>query len=322
MLWQPWCMKPTTHRGGHPQAGAKPAPLTRQERLEGLLADTKRRVVPIRTTFVQQGRGADTKPGPLHKFLTAHDERGLDAYLVAHAMASASSPWNCRMLSDAWIGALGLDENASEASAKTALSKIMRRLEKRQLITRERSQRLSDVVLLKEDGSGEPYVRDLTENWLQFPHSYWLEGHYKTLSLPAKVMLIIALSLQDGFWLPYDYARAWYGVSSDSAEEGLRELRDVGLLDVERTWVKAPRSATGWTERLLYTLQRSFATADRRKAASLIRKRAAGEDEVDSEVQVVSGLLAPVMPLPQPTLADFFAQPSDEKELTSQAAPA
>jgi hypothetical protein len=274
--------------------------LTRQERLEDLLDDTKRRVVPIRTTFVQQGRGAATKPGPLHLFLKAHDERGLDAYLLVHAMASASSPWNCRMVSDAWVSALGLNDTAATASAKTALSKIMRRLEKRRLITRVRSQRLSDVVLLKEDGSGEPYVRDLNENWLQFPHAYWLEEHYKTLGLPAKVMLIVALSLPDRFWLPYEYAHAWYGVSSDSAEEGLRELRATGLLAVEHTYVKAPRSATGWTERLLYTLQGSFSTAERKKA-SRIRSRAAGEDEVGSEQ------LAPVVPIQKPTVSEFLS---------------
>lgn len=110
---------------------------------------------------------------------------------------------------------------------------------------RVRSKRLSDVILLKEDGSGDPFERPLNgpeDWWLQLPHAYWLEGHYKTLRLPAKVMLLIALSRPDGFPLPYDRAANWYEVSSDSAEEGLRELRDTGLLAVERNWVKAPRS--------------------------------------------------------------------------------
>jgi hypothetical protein len=39
-------------------------------------------------------------------------------------------------------------------------------------------------------------------------------------------------------------------------------------------------------------------------------------------VEVGSGLLSPVVPLRQPTLEDFFAQPSDEEELMSQAGPA
>lgn len=87
--------------------------------------------------------------------------------------------------------------------------------------------------------------------------------------LPAKVMLLIALSRPDGFPLPYDRAPAWYGVSSDSAEEGLRELRATGLLAVERNWVKAPRSETGWTGELMYTLQGSFSTVERKKVTRI-----------------------------------------------------
>ena len=132
-------MTSTTHSGGSPVAprllryccpdrsASKPCWL-----------ETKRGTVQIRKTFVQQGKGADTKPGPLHLFLTAHDERGLDAYLLAHAMASSSDPWDCTMGSDTWVSALGLADAATTASAKTAVSKIMRRLEKRNLIKRER----------------------------------------------------------------------------------------------------------------------------------------------------------------------------------------
>jgi hypothetical protein len=90
------------------------------------------------------------------------------------------------------------------------------------LIERVRSKRLSDVILLKEDGSGDPYERPLKgpeDWWLQLPHAYWLEGHYKTLRLPTKIMVLIALSRPDGFPLPYDRAHDWYGVSSDSAED-------------------------------------------------------------------------------------------------------
>jgi hypothetical protein len=70
------------------------------------------------------------------------------------------------------------------------------------------------------------------------PHAYWLEGHYISLSLRAKVMLLIALSLQDGFPLPYKRARDWYGVSEDSAEEGLRELGNKQLLSFDSLWRK------------------------------------------------------------------------------------
>lgn len=185
-----------------------------------------------------------------------------------HAMASAH-PWNCKLPSEAWVGALGLAENdVAMDSAKAAVSKTMRRLEQRKLITRRRSKRLSDITLQKEDGSGDDYKHPIEsgEPYFQLPYAYWHEGHYTSLHLPAKVMLLIALSLQAGFNLPYDRARDWYGVSQDSAEKGLRELRRRNLLSVEPTWIPAPRSATGWTERLEYTLQGSFSRAKRRKA--------------------------------------------------------
>jgi hypothetical protein len=170
---------------------------------------------------------------------------------------AAGFPWDCKLPSEAWVGALGLAENAAMDSAKAAVSKIMRRLEQRKLITRTRSKRLSDITLCKEDGSGDKYVHPIEsgEPYLQLPHSYWLEGHYRSLHLPAKIMLLIALSLQAGFNLPYNRARDWYGLSEDSAKEGLHELRKRGLLAVESTWVAAPRSPTGWTERLEYTLR-------------------------------------------------------------------
>jgi hypothetical protein len=191
--------------------------------------------VPIRRLFVQQGNNPDTRPGPLAEFLTGHDDRGLEAYLFVHAMA-ARFPWDCKLPSEAWVGALGLAENAALDSAKAAVSKIMRRLEQRKLITRTRSKRLSDITLCKEDGSGDEYVHPIEfgEPYLQLPHSYWLEGHHTSLHLPAKIMLLIALSLQAGFNLPYNRARDWYGVGEDSAKEGLHDCASEGCLPSSR----------------------------------------------------------------------------------------
>jgi hypothetical protein len=256
-----------------------PAPLPRQERIELLLEQTRRGIVPIRNSFVQQGRGRSTIPGPLAKFLTGHDNRGLEAYLLVHAMASAE-PWNCRLPSEAWVGALGLSDGAEMDSARTAVSKTMRRLEERNLINRERSKRLSDVILLKEDGSGEDYERPKS-HYFRLPHAYWLEGHYISLSLPAKVMLLIALSRPDGFPLPYNRAPDWYGVSEDSAEEGLRELRNQELLSFDKRWIKAARSKTGWTEQYMYTLEGSFSEEECAKAAAF---RGEAIPDLDDEI--------------------------------------
>jgi hypothetical protein len=82
LVWHASGMSTATERGALPAAHSKPTPLDRQERVELLLAQTHRRIVPIRRTFVREGRGSETRPGPLAKFLTAHDDRGLEAYLL------------------------------------------------------------------------------------------------------------------------------------------------------------------------------------------------------------------------------------------------
>ena len=142
------------------------------------------------------------------------------------------------------------------------------------------------MTLLREDGSGEPYEhphRAGDDRWLQLPYAYWLEDHFLALSLPAKAMLLVALSLPDGFYLPSEKADDWYGISPDSAERGLRELRKTDLLASDREWVKNQRSDTGWTEHWTYTLTGPFSSSARRAAAATGTKRKPKRDS--SEVR-------------------------------------
>jgi hypothetical protein len=251
-----------------------PAPLTQRETIEDLLAKSGRGIVPIRNGFVQQGRGRSAGPGPLASFVTAHDMRALDAYLFLHALASAE-PWNCDYPAGTWVRALGLGSNATPVSARGTVSKIMKRLEERNLVKRERSGRYASVTLLCEDGSGGAYERprSVGDTWLRLPYAYWLENYFLTLSLPAKAMLLIALSLPDTFFLPSERVGNWYGISPDSAERGLRELREAALLHVNREWVRDQRSDTGWSERRSYTLSGAFSASARAAAAVGGRRR-------------------------------------------------
>jgi hypothetical protein len=237
-----------------------PAPLSQQDTLEALLDQTKRSFTPIRKTFVQQGRGASTKPGPLSSFLRSHDVRGLDFYLLVHAMASAE-PWNCDYPAGTWVRALGLTEGAEPGSARGAVSKITRRLVERNLIARSRTGRTSSLTILREDGSGEPYQHPgrNREAYLKLPHDYWLLGHHAKLTLPAKAMLLVAHHQRDGFYLPAEKALPWYGISGDSAARGLRELRAMGLITCRQEWIENQRSDTGWIEQRRYTLAGPYA---------------------------------------------------------------
>jgi hypothetical protein len=257
-----------------------PPPVSQQETLTDLLKQAHREAVPIRTTFVQQGRGKATRPGPLASFIASHDERGLDAYLFVHALASGQ-PWNCEYPSGMWIRALGLSDTATMRSARAVVSKIMRRLEDRKLIRRTRSGRLSAVTLLREDGSGHKYERPVTDgdNWFNLPHEYWLEQHYRTLSLPAKAMLLVALSLPADFYLPYEKAQPWYGISADSAGRGLRELEKADLLVSLPEWVKNHRSDTGWIEQRHYMLLGPYAKTPRKRRPAKDKARPAPDGD-------------------------------------------
>jgi hypothetical protein len=155
-------------------------------------------------------------------------------------------------------------------SARGVVSKIMKRLEDRALIKRGRSGRLSTVTLLQEDGSGKNYQRPPVadgDTWFNLPHAYWLDEHYRTLSLPAKAMLLIALSLPGVFYLPYEKAKPWYGISADSAGRGLRELEKAGILVSVQKWLKNHRSDTGWVEQRSYMLADPYAKPARKRRA-------------------------------------------------------
>ncbi len=258
-----------------------PPPLSQQETIEDLLVRSKRDFVPIRKTFVQIGRGKATQPGPLSTFVSTHDERGLDAYLIVHALASAE-PWNCDYPSGTWVRALDLLSDAEPASARSAVSKVMRRLEERGLVSRGRAGRNASITLLREDGSGEPYDHPHSrgETWLQLPYVYWTSELYKTLSLPAKALLLVALSLPDDFPLPAERGPKWFGISADSTERGLRELVNEGLLDYSQNWVRNQRSDTGWIEQRQYRLQGDFSSTSRDALSKRSRTRRSTEEDV------------------------------------------
>ncbi|MGH9269257.1 MAG: hypothetical protein ACRD0D_13920, partial [Acidimicrobiales bacterium] len=122
------------------------------------------------------------------------------------------------------------------------MSKAFRRLEGLGLVARERSGSRARVILRIEDGSTDGYTHPAAkrERYLKLPHTYWEQGWHLRLSLRAKVMLLVALSLDDGFVMPAERAPAWYGVSSDTAQRGLAELCTQCVLDADLGHKKAP----------------------------------------------------------------------------------
>lgn len=227
---------------------------TAEETVTELLSRSGRPATPVRRRFVQGGERGNPSPGPLATFVRHGDEIGLDLLLLVKAVASAE-PWNVTQHAEVWARAL---RHTGRSVTAAGLSKVWRRLEERQMLSRARRRRLVDVTLLKEDGSGEAYAHPgrqaPAEAYFKLAHAYWTEGWCGKLGLPAKAMLLVSLSLRPGFYMPIEKVPDWYGFSADTAQRGLHQLAQAGVLTSERRRKKAPLAPAGYTEDRHYTL--------------------------------------------------------------------
>ena len=220
----------------------------------------------------------------------------LDAFLFIHALASAKEPYEATYPAGSWAHALGLDastgvDDEDLSTAKTQWSKIVRKLQDLNLIKRKRAGNHVSWVLLNESGDGSDFVRPKNAadgHWFVLPEEYWLDGHDQSLSLPAKVMLLIALSSKPGFTLPLERAREWYGVSRSTAQRGFKELEEHGLLTYEKGWRLDPSNPRMWSEERHYQLVGAFeqdviraAMSSRRSGRNSVRAATSALREVE-----------------------------------------
>jgi hypothetical protein len=258
-----------------PSFGATAAPTERPSReaiLEQMLTGTKRGFVPIRRTFLQKPRGTQGTRGAQLAKLSANPS-ALDAYLLLHALASSSEPYQANYPVPTWVQLLRLDEAASEPAAKSRWSKVVSKLTALELIERRRVGNGMEYLLLDESGDKSPYVRPLTAahgNYFKLPYSYWTDGLDGSLTHPEKLMLLIGLDQLDGFTLPFNQVQQWYGVSENTARRGLRGLEERGLLVSTSTYLPASKSPTGWAESIQYTMTGQFS---RKAIRKLVRDR-------------------------------------------------
>lgn len=203
---------------------------------------------PIRRSFVQPlDRARQRHGGPLAQFLRRRDMRALQLYLLALTLAS-KEPWDVKRDSRVWARALDL---GMTTSSREAVSKAWRRLRDLNLVTSSRDHRRAVVTLLREDGSGDPYTYpdpNLREDrYLRLPFAFWTEAWYQRLSLPAIAMLLVLLAEKDDVVLPIDRIPEWYGISRASAQRGLDELRQQGLVDLRIEQRMEPLAPEGYT---------------------------------------------------------------------------
>ncbi len=255
-----------------------------------LLERSGRTFVPVRKTFVQTPRATAQDPrslaGPLSEVVRRRDPRALQAYLMIIAATSSGESedgWSTTHPIMVWARAFGTTLSAERSSAANAVSKILHRLEERNLIERSRRgrERRIRVGLLREDGSGRPYTRPntRTDRWLRLDHAFWLDGWCDKLTLPGLAMLLVALHEKTGFRLPTERVPEWYGWSADTAERGLVELEKHGILQKIQRRRKEPLSSSGVGRVNEYYLLPPFGTAD---AATLRAARVMSMIEVPS----------------------------------------
>lgn len=234
-----------------------PIPLsTGQDAIKFIVEQSGRKFLAIRMPFVQQGSRGAYRGGPLAVLVKKGDERALDLYLLMRLLA-VKEPYDATQPAAGWARAL----NITGPSAEATISRIWTRLVKYKLVKRGRARNMASMTPLMEDGSGDPYLRVTDrDRYLRLPVAYWdaNEMLYARLDLPAKAMLLIALSLPPGFILPSAQVPKWYGISPDTAERGFQQLRKFGVIEYEDRHKKAPMSKTGFTTERRYTLRGAF----------------------------------------------------------------
>lgn len=229
---------------------------TPDETLLDLLNRSQRKSIPIRRSFLQL---PDKRPGPLARFVEGRRPIALDLWMLVHAGAS-SAPWDVRQPAMSWARMLDMPQTTG---SETTISRNWTWLEEQKLIRSERDHRVRKIYLLWEDGSGRDFERATGKDrgFFKVPYEYFADRIHRELKLAGKATLLICLAQGPTFTLPTERAAGWYGVSPDTLQRGLDELRELELLKVWTRTKKAPRARYGYTVENHYALLGAFGRA-------------------------------------------------------------
>jgi hypothetical protein len=241
-----------------------------------LLVSARRRLVPVRRTFVQlpRGNGNADRAGPLARLVEGRQHVALDLLLLLLALQPIISERD-PLPGKTWARLLS---TSSDTRTPATVSRTWAVLENLKLVRRERG---LPVRPLREDGSGTAWThpgedRDAV-GYFSLPRRYWTDGWHERLHLPGKAVLLILLAETNTpgssiFSLPAEKIAAHYGLSLSTVKRGLQELRDQELLGQHWQRIRAPRSPTGWTYRTHYWLNPPFSTKYREASRKADRR--------------------------------------------------
>jgi hypothetical protein len=239
-----------------------PPPPSRKRTIEGFLSASKRptETVPIRFSFVQmRTKGGEIIPGPLAELVRRGRDSTLEQYLLLHALASSSDlDFGVKAQARVWARALGLSDD--EAGRRT-VGRNWRILNDLRLVHTERAGREIRAIKLREDGSSEPYRHPgeaPRERYMQLPFRYWLDDYFLSLDVPAKAVLMIAMTQGDWFSLPTRRGPEWYGLGRSTLERGFKNAGAVKVIERRAEFKDAPLAPEGYTRENFYRLLPPF----------------------------------------------------------------
>jgi hypothetical protein len=229
---------------------------TADETLADLLDRSGRSSVPVRRTFLQL---PDRSPGPLAAFVAGRRSLALDLWLLLHAGASGGE-FDVRQPAMSWARMLDMPQTTA---SETTVSRNWSWLEEQQLIHSVRDRRVRKLYLMREDGSGRAFERagGQERGFFKVPYAYFTDRIHRQLRLAGKATLLISLAQGPTFTLPTERAAQWYGISADTLQRGIDELRGLELIKVWPRAKKAPRTRLGYTVESHYALRDPFARA-------------------------------------------------------------
>lgn len=213
------------------------------------------RACQVRCEFIATDTPGPTNPPMLFMLRGGRGERGgqggevrLKLYLSMLWMASGH-PHDVTHPAYSWARLLGLDD--PDGNGKRRVLDAIDWLEANAFIQQHPNRgRPSTIRLLSDTGTGEPYSKPSPASggrptYRRLNADWWCNGWLATLSGRAIVVALAFLDASgaktgDPAWITPSRTRTRYGMSNDTRQKGLRELRDWGLIATHRTRNREP----------------------------------------------------------------------------------
>lgn len=245
-----------------------------------------RHYVVIRGLFVQHpDQQRDDRGSTLAMLVHERQHRALLLYL----MLLSVWPWlhddKVPLEAHAWMYMLHSRANTRDERSliwsESTLSRTWKYLESKELVVKGRGRKgRLRVAPRLEDASSDYTFPDGTKNWEQvyftLPDRFWLNEDFARLDLPALAVLLIVAketNKKSEVRMTQEQMAEWYGISRPTVAKGLKQLRELGILNERIEWIPAKLSKIRTTQAVHYSLLGDYSTAERAKARQNAERR-------------------------------------------------